>query len=181
MKNTQLYLSGFCKDSEKTPKGYRVVLPVDVLILSGVVIVLLLTLSFSLGIEQGKKITRKGVKQELEQTKDTIENNADVTIEKADLDEKIETQPEVSPEPEFVKEQKEEKREGYHIQVASFQKERSAKKEAENLRDKGFPVVVDKKGKYVVVYVGRFNNETEAKHTLRVLKKKYKDCILRRL
>jgi len=71
--------------------------------------------------------------------------------------------------------------EGYCVQVASFEKNESALKEAENLKKSGYPVLIIQKGKYSVVYAGRFKEEKEAKTSLNKLKAKYKDCVLRRL
>lgn len=69
----------------------------------------------------------------------------------------------------------------YRIQVASFRKENSANIEARRLKKNGYPVSVMKKGDYVVVYVGSFEDEKEAKNNFKALKEKYTDCILRRL
>jgi len=69
----------------------------------------------------------------------------------------------------------------YNIQVASFHKENAARKEAEQLNEKGYSTSVARKGKYVVIYVGEFDNEGEAKSNFELLQKRYKDCILRQL
>ncbi|MBD3264998.1 MAG: hypothetical protein GF375_07835, partial [Candidatus Omnitrophica bacterium] len=54
-------------------------------------------------------------------------------------------------------------------------------KEADRLKDMGYPASVERKGKYAVVYVGNFDNKKRAKEYLQSLRKTYKDCILRRL
>jgi len=48
-----------------------------------------------------------------------------------------------------------------------------------SLESNGYPVTVMKKGDYVVIYVGGFENKGEAKTNFINLKKKYKDCIFK--
>lgn len=71
--------------------------------------------------------------------------------------------------------------EKYIIQVATYLKENMANREAEKLEDSGYPAFVSKKGKFMVIFVGEFNNKEKAEEKMKVLKKKYNDCILRRL
>ena len=53
--------------------------------------------------------------------------------------------------------------------------------EAEKLKNKGFPVIVTKKGSYVAIFVGEFKTKEEAKEKIPSLKEKYRDCFVRRL
>ncbi|MCK5214955.1 MAG: SPOR domain-containing protein [Candidatus Omnitrophica bacterium] len=69
----------------------------------------------------------------------------------------------------------------YTIQVASFKKEKHAQKEAMNLKEKGYEIRVMSKGSYSIVCVGKFSHKDEAKKFSKKLKKKYKDCLIRRL
>jgi len=69
----------------------------------------------------------------------------------------------------------------YVIQVASYLKENTAKVEKGHLEQAGFSAELLKKGKYVVVYVGGFTDEQEAKKAQMLLRKKYNDCLIRRL
>jgi len=74
-----------------------------------------------------------------------------------------------------------EKAKMYTIQVASFQKDKSAQKEAKSLKKKGYDIFVIPKGKYSIVCVGKFSERREAKEFSSKLRKKYKDCIIRSL
>ncbi len=69
----------------------------------------------------------------------------------------------------------------YTIQVASFKTSSLAQKEAKELEKRGFSTIVSSKGKYVILCVGNFGDREEAKTTLSKLKKKYEDCFIRRL
>ncbi|MCM8770429.1 MAG: SPOR domain-containing protein [Candidatus Omnitrophica bacterium] len=69
----------------------------------------------------------------------------------------------------------------YTIQVASFKAKNEALKEVELLKKKGFDSVVLPKGKYLIVCVGNYPTKEEAKISLDKLKKKYQDCFIRRL
>jgi cell division septation protein DedD len=69
----------------------------------------------------------------------------------------------------------------YSIQIASYNKESFAQSEAKVLQAKGFPAFVLNKTGYVVLYAGPFRTKPEADKNMGLLKKTYKDCILRRL
>lgn len=69
----------------------------------------------------------------------------------------------------------------YTIQVASFKKEKQAQQEAEQLKKKGFEILVLPKGKYSIVCVGKFEQCDAAKIFLKKLQGRYKDCLVRSL
>ncbi|MDD3296658.1 MAG: SPOR domain-containing protein [Candidatus Omnitrophica bacterium] len=176
MESKQLYLFGAQNEPEKKSLRYKVVLPLDALILLTAVLIIFLVFAFSLGIERGKNIAMR--------SSDTNNESTLLAEQNLTADQKPIQQAFIRPQAESSKNKEkndEEETKLYHIQVASFCKEVTAEKEAENLKDKGYQVLVLTKGKYAVVYVGGFKNENQAKETLQVLKKTYSDCILRRL
>lgn len=69
----------------------------------------------------------------------------------------------------------------YTIQVASYKQERYAHKEAGDLKKTGHEIFVLPKGSYSIVCVGKFSSPAEAQNTLSRLRRKYKDCLVRRL
>ncbi|OQX78786.1 MAG: hypothetical protein B6D56_08320, partial [Candidatus Omnitrophica bacterium 4484_70.1] len=69
----------------------------------------------------------------------------------------------------------------YVIQVATYKNKKLAEEEKERLKKKGFPVILSRKGKYLVIFVGKFSTKEEAKQKLNFLKARYKDCFIRRL
>lgn len=71
----------------------------------------------------------------------------------------------------------------YTIQVASYENKASAEREAETLRKNGLLSLILAKGKYTVVCVGNFSNRETAKALLSELKKqkRYRDCLIRKL
>lgn len=171
MRGKQLYLFSHRKDNEEGSSRLRVILPLDILILLSVIAILLFTISFSMGVERGKKVAFSAgkTKEELIKSQSRSENttiirnenrNAEIPSKAADRDEG--------------------NRNSYHVQVASFKKENSARKEVEKLKSNGYPVVVMKKGNYLVIYVGGFENEKEARSSFKDLKKRYKDCIFKK-
>ena len=171
MSGKQLYLFTHRKDNTKDSGRPKVILPLDTLILLGVITILLFTISFSMGVERGKSITQgiKGAKKEISpaQSQDTATSKNKSINKDAEATQRS-------------KKKVEEKKERYHVQVASFKKENSARKEVERLEEGGYPVRIMKKGDYVVIYVGGFENEGEAKSNFKDLKKRYKDCIFRK-
>ena len=81
----------------------------------------------------------------------------------------------------ILKQQPEQGKNAYTIQIASYQARESAEKEMAQLRKTGFSPLVIKKSGYNVVCVGTFNNKEKAKSLLSQLKSKYRDCYIRRL
>lgn len=69
----------------------------------------------------------------------------------------------------------------YTVQVASYKTKTSALKEAERLKNKGFSSTIVTKGNFVILCVGNYPNKEKAMLSLRELKKNYPDCIIRRL
>lgn len=134
-------------------RGYeKVLLAIIGFMITGIV-------SFSLGVEKGKKLT--------------ISSIPDVPV-KPTMTEKIEkqdTRPSIQEQGLY----------NYTIQVASYQSRTSAEKEAQTLRKKGHPPLILPKGKYSVVCVGNFADKKMATAMLSELKKRYRDCFIRRL
>jgi len=170
MGNKQLYLFGHNKNNEKGSGRPKIILPLDTLILLGVIAILLFTLSFSIGVEKGKRVilgketlSKKIIKPIQIEEANTIKNK------------------EIKINTNIIKKPKEkvEEKERYHVQVASFKKENSALREIKSLENNGYQTTVMKKGDYVVIYVGGFENKSEAKSNFIDLKKKYKDCIFK--
>ncbi len=72
----------------------------------------------------------------------------------------------------------------FTVQVASYKKEKYAQQEAMGLKDKGYKgheIFVLPKGNYSILCVGKFDQHDQAKVFSEKLRKKYKDCLVRRL
>jgi cell division protein FtsN len=69
----------------------------------------------------------------------------------------------------------------YTIQVASYQSRISAEKESAQLTKRGLTSLVLSKGRFSVLYVGRFSDMQSARPVLTELKKQYHDCFIRRI
>jgi phosphoheptose isomerase len=68
------------------------------------------------------------------------------------------------------------------VQVASYKSEKSAQREVDALRQKGFKEVYAlTKGKYVIVCVGKFDSKTGARLFTEKLKSRYQDTSVRSL
>lgn len=131
-------------------------------------------ISFSLGVEKGKKIAllrsdyRAAVPAQ----------STPVPQVKTKLQEPKET-PAVLPSP---KPQIKEYIQGYAIQLASYKTRSYAQREAEALKKRGLTPSILSKGSYVVLYVGNFSDKQTAQSALSKLRKRYSDCrIVRRL
>lgn len=69
----------------------------------------------------------------------------------------------------------------YTVQVASFKNRSLAEKETERLKKMGYEPLLFPKGNFVIVCVGNFNDKKIAQNMQSKLKKRYGDCIIRRL
>lgn len=136
----------------------RIILLMIGFIITGVI-------SFSLGVEKGRHLAM---------LPDVVREISQPAIQKPKAIEEspkaIEASPKIK-EPTI----------GYTIQVASYQTKTLAQKEMEILKQKGLLSLILTKGSYTVVCVGHFSNREMAKSILTELKKRYRDCYIRRL
>lgn len=201
MREKQLRFFDSEDNANNIKRRYTVVLPIDTLILVSVVIVLLLTIAFSTGVERGRRVVlANGAGMEMAQAGPVSVDPALQYNDREPFGEQIPSEiqilvdelrqqdmprkpqeitaglKEVNAERAISKAEKK-----YFIQVASYRRKETALKEAEKLEDKGYQVEVLKKGDYVAIFVGEFGDKEKARESLKSLRKKYKDCFIRRL
>jgi cell division septation protein DedD len=195
MKETQLNFFGSDQDTEGK-KRYSVTFGLDTLILIGIVIGLLLTVAFSLGVERGRKIAYVDAKKETIMpvlVKEaplavSAEEAAEGIIQPASSHTSAQVAPSTASEktakqaPPPVAEkpaQAETPETGYGIQIATYVHQSRADREADDLKTKGYPTIVAKKGEFFVVFVGPFTKKEDAGNKLSTLRKKYSDCFIK--
>lgn len=157
------------------------------IIVLGIVFVMTLVLFFSFGFEKGRRVTRNSMLGTTQIATPAAEPPAQVSHvapaarEAAPLEERAgglgagkDPLPEVSPGTAAQEDI-------FTIQVASFNRERDAQKEAMLLKKKGYDIYVLSKGKHSIVCVGKFAQKNAAKQFSNRLKNKYTDCLVRRL
>lgn len=132
-------------------------------------------ISFSMGVERGKRLAFLTPAAKIKAYSSSGSKSEKLTGEKPDGRQPAERR-EIIKEPVLKDFQ-----ENFAIQLASYQTENPARKEAELLKKKGFDPLVLSKGKYTVLYVGKFASKEKAKIALSELKKRYKDCFIRRM
>ncbi|OQX80913.1 MAG: hypothetical protein B6D56_03715 [Candidatus Omnitrophica bacterium 4484_70.1] len=167
MREKQLKLFDYQEEKKRDIKEkYKITLTLDKLIIISIVIFLLIVVSYSVGVVQGKKETLIGrtnvSEEEIKVVKPQIISQAE---------EKNSSPGDRSNEGKKV----------YTIQVATYLQKSIAYREKKKLEKQGFPVSISSKGRYLVIFVGNYSNEKEAQKVMSVLKKKYKDCFVRRL
>jgi len=148
-------------------KGYeKVILLIIAFITVGII-------SFSLGVEKGKRVAanitlpRQVVTTDVQQPIKPITTTAVV----------------VPPVQQPVVQQKEILVKGYTVQIASYKFKDSAKKEAELLKKKGLSPIIISKGQYTVLCVGNFSDRKSAELFLTQItkNKRYQGSTIRRL
>jgi hypothetical protein len=144
-------------------KSERILVTVVVFALSSII-------SFSLGVEKGKRLAL---------TKGPVAASFDLAAAKTRHPTAQASAPAVTsavPSPEVTA-----VIQGYTIQLASYKSLSSAQIEAQALKKKGLtPIILTKSG-YKVLCVGRFNNKETAQQLLSELSKRYEGCRIRRL
>lgn len=70
---------------------------------------------------------------------------------------------------------------GYTIQLASYKTKGYAQKEADQLKRSGLSPIILSKGNYTILCVGNFPTQEKAQSLLSELSKRYKGCYTRRL
>lgn len=141
----------------------------SILIVIGFIIVVVI--SFSLGVEKGKLLALKTPAIGL-----TVPQPAQVKGTQA-----IPAQVKLPAVKTIAPAQQIDKLQGYTIQIASFQKKSLAQEEAGALKKKGLQALVIPKGGYNILCIGSFNNKEAAQPLLSELRKKYPDSFIRRL
>lgn len=136
-----------------------------------IIIAILITgiISFSLGVERGKKIVFKVQEDKLSEP---VKTQSPAPL----LKPMIQKDEVVKPVLAVMQQQG-----AFTIQVASFKTKVNAQKEAEILKKRGFATSILTKGSYVVLCVGNFLNKEAAQPLLSELNKRYGSCTIRRL
>ena len=149
-----------------------------------IVILMMIVLSYSLGVERGKRVAFK------ETSSPVVSSETPAAVPSLKKEKPLrQVKPEIpsvprenaSISPLRPKEVQEIVKNTYTIQVASFKDEQLAREEADILKKKGYEIYVMPKGIYSIVCVGKFLKKDEAQDVLNPLKRKYKDCLVRRL
>lgn len=156
----------------------RISLSLENLVIFAIAAIMVVIFSFSLGIERGKRVALAPVSSASSDAKDVaIGSNGAEKAEK--VFEKIEPVSSGSVAKAGVADAISG---AYTLQVASYKGLKSAQREAENLKKKGFDhVYVLPKGAYTIVCVGNFQNKEDASHIKRQLNNRYQGSVVRRL
>ncbi len=131
--------------------------------------------SFSLGVEKGKKtqVANSGTRLDLALKAQPAQPSKLPAPQPQPVLEKRNVTPQQESQ-EYI-------HNNYTIQLASYQNKTSAQKEAEALKKRGLTPLIVSKGKFSVLCVGNFPNKKTAESLLVELKKRYRDCLIRRL
>ncbi len=169
------FFSNYSEMSKKSRKGTNfslgkvaVSLSYENIIILSIGLVMLLIVCYSLGVEKGRHLVQAksediGLEQEEAQKIPKIESPK--PKEKKMKIEVVQTEDISNILP--------------YIQVASFRTDKYARKEIEQLKNRGYRPFAATRGKYRVVCVGGYKNKDEARKAMKELKEVYTDCILR--
>lgn len=178
--------------SGEQQKKHRILISSEMICISAVIVVILLIVSYVLGIEKGKSLDpskkysmpskTKQIAVKISQPEPAEDKVSDIPPVKAEKTGSGENQ---AKEKKPAAEERSEVKQGsnkvpFTIQVASFKDKESAEKEKAHLEEKGFSSEICRKGEYLVIFVGRFKEKKDARGQIEKLKERYTDCFVRR-
>jgi hypothetical protein len=129
------------------------------IILIIIAIIIVGIISFSLGVEKGKRVIPKVYQEHSAKISQVADKPQDSTL------------------PPTVQESSG----GFTIQVASFKSKTLAQREAQDIKKRGLNPIILSKGVYTVVCIGNFVDKKDAQAAISELKKRYQGCFMRRL
>lgn len=158
-------------------------IPVEHAVIMAIGIMVLMLISYSVGVEMGKRGGDTGA-QTTSETPVIPQIAAEETFEEGFVDEERVTAIELcvsvdlSDEKEDVASTPDEE---FSIQLASFKNPKSAEKEVKELIRNGFKGAYVKKGSWYQVYSSGYHTIDEAREAMDLLSSEYSDCFIRRL
>ena len=141
-------------------------------------VVIVIIISFALGVEKGKKISRLDSSPRYIAENKQIEPNEATSLAKQEA---------IEAPAENKKLEKKEKSDtlitsGYIIQVASYKKNSLyIQKEVEKLENSGYKTMTVAGNEYMGICAGMFSDKQEAQKHLKELQRIYKDCFIRKI
>lgn len=148
-------------------------------------LLIVVLVSFALGVERGKLISKKKIS-----TRVLAEGKAQEIVKEIVIKEEVKkpetTIQKAKPPAKDKKLEKKEKDDkiitsGYMIQVASYKKNSSfIEKEITNLQKSGYNTHTVSGNNYMGI-CAKFNNKGEAQKHLKILQKTYKDCFIKKI
>ena len=167
----------FFQDIEKEKR--KITLSLDKLYIIGVIILIGLVACFGLGVEKGRRLDFAGSDTQPAADQKVILDTSQPKEAAAILVVPIEKQAQEAQSEKPI-EKKEEEKQYYSIQVASYKSPRTARVEADDLEKKGFTEVDVRPGdNWTAICVGRFKTRAEAKKLFTRLRTYYGDCYIR--
>jgi len=165
------------------PRGLTVKVSHESLILGVILLIMVMILCFTFGVERGKRIG--AIKASARRDAKNIEEGgvAPMTVPMRE-EEGISVNQEVIPLVQEVETKAEEERlEAYAIQLITYKHEEYANKELAKLKRNGFEPFVVRSGRFFVVNIGPYKNKDEALTILKEFKRQapYRSAFLRKL
>lgn len=154
-------------------KRLTIAVSYEIVIVSCILILMATILSFAIGFERGKKISKQTIEPSTEglTKKSVVEKNTVIA----------------DPEKPTLREQTEkptplEQKRNFAIQLIAYAKKDYALKEIEKLKEIGYTPFMDQGGKFFLVSIGPYVNRENAKRALKRVKSKllYQDAFIKR-
>lgn len=173
--------------ARRDPNFLKKIFSYEKIIITIIIFIVINIVSFSLGVEKGRRLARISNQPSQESTKviknQTLQNNM-LQIEVANKDNQYASSVTKPQEIKIIKEESQSQitqKNNYTIQVASLSDKTYIQKELIALKNKGYSAFAVSKGKMSIICVGKFQDKEKAKKIASHLQKKYRDCLVRRL
>ena len=152
-------------------KRLMITISYETVTISCILVLMATILSFAIGFERGKKISKQSAKLTVE--------GAIKELKKQPLSEKS---PDIA-EPEKPKSKEKEQKINFAVQLIAYAKKDYALKELEKLKKIGYTPFIDQGKRFFLVSIGPYINHQQAKRILKKIKSDslYRDAFIKRM
>jgi hypothetical protein len=161
---------------QKKPK-VSITLCFEHLVIVFIVFIIILAVVFSIGVEKGRSVSssfqRQARDEKYGREPETVELESAVFNQQNDAENAAPLSKALDLEDDTPF--------SFTIQVASYKREDTAKRHAEELKSQGDDAFVLQKGDYYITCIGKFTDRQSADNQIKKLRKSYNDCLVRRI
>lgn len=153
-------------------KKLKITLPYEGIFLLIIGFMMVVIISFSLGVEKGKRIKSAQLTPlSLRESQEPIRSSQKTAMGLLPVHEEISKEKEALPVDHSRP---------YTIQVVTYRRKGYAREEMARLEKRGYQPFIITSGEYIQLCVGTYSNQKEARQLQKILKKTYRDCYVRR-
>lgn len=173
------------RDKYISNKPFYFAFPVETLAFTGIAVIIIVIIFFSLGVERGRYLARSSVAVESPFKEEPLSKvQAQETAEKPEPKQNIEVKEKKSPAEVKVSEKADTPKKvtaKYSVQVATYKDKNTANKDLDSLKKQGYYAFILPKDNFYQICVGTYGTAAEAKAGCEKMRSRYKDCFVKKI